>query len=155
MPNRTPVQWNKLLKSGNRIFVGSNAAVPNALIDNLIENSKGLHDIEVVHMLTMGENVWAKKEHSDLFKVNAFFLGPGTREAVAEGYADYTPCFLSEIPKLFQDGILPVDAALVSVGQSTRSTRLLLVRGRGRRGFRGLPCGGQGDRADQFADARH
>jgi len=115
MLKNTPIQWNKLLKSGNRIFIGSNAAVPNALIDDLIENSKGLHDIEVVHMLTMGKNVWAKKEHSDLFKVNAFFLGPGTRDAVASGYADYTPCFLSEIPGLFEDQILPLDAALVSV----------------------------------------
>ena len=115
MVNNTPIQWNRLLKSGDRIFVGSNAAVPNTLIDNLIENSEGLHDIEVVHMLTMGANVWAKKEHSNLFKVNAFFLGPGTRDAVADGYADYTPCFLSEIPGLFQDQILPLDAALVSV----------------------------------------
>jgi acyl-CoA hydrolase/GNAT superfamily N-acetyltransferase len=115
VPNESPIQWNKLLKSGNRIFVGSNAAVPNALIDNLIENGKGLHDIEVVHMLTLGENAWARKEHSDLFKVNAFFLGPGTRDAVADGYGDYTPCFLSEIPGLFLDEILPLDAALVSV----------------------------------------
>jgi len=113
--NKTPIRWNELLKSGNRIFVGSNAAVPNALIDNLIENGKGLHDIEVVHMLTLGENAWARKEHSDLFKVNAFFLGPGTRDAVADGYGDYTPCFLSEIPGLFLDEVLPLDAALVSV----------------------------------------
>ena len=41
------------------------------------------------------------------------FLGPSSREAVNEGYADYTPCFLSEIPGLFQDQILPSDAALV------------------------------------------
>ena len=82
MPNQPPIPWKNLLESGNRIFVGSNAAVPNALMNNLIENSQGLHDIEVVHILTMGENVWAKKEHSDLFKVNAFFLGPGTRDAV-------------------------------------------------------------------------
>ncbi len=115
MPSQPPIPWNKLLESGNRIFVGSNAAVPHALMRNLIENSQELHDIEVVHILTMGENVWAKIEHSDLFKVNAFFLGPGTRDAVADGYADYTPCFLSEIPGLFEDGILPLDAALVMV----------------------------------------
>ena len=109
------IPWNNLIESGNRIFVGSNAAVPHALMQNLIENSQGLHDIEVVHILTMGDNAWARKEHSDLFKVNSFFLGPSTRDAVADGYADYTPCFLSEIPGLFEDGILPLDAALVMV----------------------------------------
>ena len=31
------------------------------------------------------------------------------------GYADYTPCFLSEIPSLFSDGILELDVALIMV----------------------------------------
>ena len=115
MSNSSPINWHQFLESGNRIFIGSNAAVPNALIQNLIDNARDLHDIEVVHILTMGENVWTRKEHSNLFKVNTLFIGPGSREAVAEGYADYTPCFLSEIPGLFQDGILPLDAALIMV----------------------------------------
>lgn len=112
----TSVQWEDYLKSGHRIFIGSNAAVPNALIDNLIENSAQLHDIETVHILTFSDNVWAKPEHKDLFKVNTLFIGgKNVREAVAEGRADYTPCFISEIPTLFKQNILPLDAALVMV----------------------------------------
>lgn len=107
--------WKKLLKSGDRIFIGSNAAVPNALIGNLIENSRDLHDIEVVHIFTLGDNVWASKKHGDLFKINSLFISPGIRDAVADGYADYTPCFLSEIPGLFRDGVLPLDAALITL----------------------------------------
>ena len=57
------INWNDYLKSGDRIFIGSHAAVPNALIDNLIANSNKLHDIEAVHILTLSENVWAKPEH--------------------------------------------------------------------------------------------
>ena len=68
--HRDSVKWGDYLQSGNRIFIGSNAAVPNALIDDLIANSHGLHDIETVHILTLSENVWAKAEHKDLFKVN-------------------------------------------------------------------------------------
>ena len=115
MPKKSDINWKKLIKSGGRIFVGSNAAVPNTLIRHLIDNSRDLHDIEVVHILTMGENIWARKKYSDLFKINALFLGPASREAVNQGYADYTPCFLSEIPGLFTDHILPLDAALVMV----------------------------------------
>ena len=96
------VNWRDYLKSGSRIFIGSNAAVPNALIDNLIANSDGLHDIETVHILTLSENKWAEPQHKDLFKVNAFFIGgKNIREAIAEGRADYTPTFISDIPKLF------------------------------------------------------
>lgn len=110
------VQWQDFIQSGNRIFIGSNAAVPNALVDHLIEHSEQLHDIETVHILTLSENVWAKKEHQQLFKVNSLFIGgKNVREAVAEGRADYTPCFISEIPTLFRKNILPLDAALIMV----------------------------------------
>ncbi|MCP3674550.1 MAG: GNAT family N-acetyltransferase [Gammaproteobacteria bacterium] len=112
----TPINWQEYLKSGDRMFIGSNAAVPNALIDNLIENSQNLHDIEVVHILTLSEDVWAEPEHKDLFKVNALFIGgKKIRKAVAEGRADYTPCFLSEVPTLFEENILPLDVALIMV----------------------------------------
>ncbi|WP_085296863.1 GNAT family N-acetyltransferase [Cognaticolwellia mytili] len=113
---KSAIDWSKYLKSGNRIFIGSNAAVPNALIDDLIANSAGLHDIEAVHILTLSENVWADVEHRDLFKVNAFFIGgEKIRKAIREGRADYTPSFLSEIPKLFNENILPLDVALIMV----------------------------------------
>ena len=110
------VNWEKYLKSGNRIFIGSNAAVPNALIDNLIANSNQLHDIETVHILTLSENVWAKPEHKDLFKVNSLFIGgKNIREAIAEGRGDYTPCFISDVPRLFSENSLPLDVALIMV----------------------------------------
>jgi acyl-CoA hydrolase/GNAT superfamily N-acetyltransferase len=115
MAVNSSVDWKNLVKSGDRLFIGSNAAVPNKLIRDLIEKGKNLNDIEVVHILTMGENLWIEKEHEKIFKVNALFLGPATREAVSNGYADYTPCFLSEIPGLFLNETLPLDAALVMV----------------------------------------
>lgn len=113
---RHNLDWPDLLKSGNRIFIGSNAAVPNALIDDLIVNAKQLHDIEVVHIQTFSDDKWVEPQYKDLFKVNTLFIsGQKVRAAVAEGRADYTPCFLSEIPTLFSTDILPLDAALVMV----------------------------------------
>ncbi|TMM42678.1 GNAT family N-acetyltransferase [Colwellia ponticola] len=113
---RDSVKWGDYLKSGDRIFIGSHAAVPNALIDDLIANSQGLHDIETVHILTLSDNVWAKAEHKDLFKVNSLFIGgKNIREAIAEGRGDYTPCFISDVPRLFAENSLPLDAALIMV----------------------------------------
>lgn len=114
--HRHNLDWPDLLKSGNRIFIGSNAAVPNALIDDLIANANQLHDIEVVHIQTFSADKWVEPQYKDLFKVNTLFIsGQKVRAAVAEGRADYTPCFLSEIPTLFSTDILPLDAALVMV----------------------------------------
>lgn len=110
------VDWQSLLNSGNRVFIGSNAGVPNALIDSLIEDAKSLNDIELTHISTLSDNKWALPEYAARFKINTFFIhGDLIRQAVDEGRADYTPCFLSEISSLFTDDTLPLDAALIMV----------------------------------------
>lgn len=112
----TSIDWSSILKSGQRIFIGSHAAVPTQLIDDLIAHSENLHDIEVVQLMTLSDNKWARPEHQQLFKVNTFFIGGDTvRQAVNEGRADYTPSFMSDIPNLFENGILPLDVALIMV----------------------------------------
>ncbi|WP_337843197.1 GNAT family N-acetyltransferase [Rheinheimera sp.] len=108
--------WQDLLQSGHRIFIGSHAAAPQALLADLMTHAKGLHDIELVQMMVLGDNPWVEPGLQDLFKVNALFIGgEQVRQAVAEGRADYTPCFMSEIPSLFKQEVLPLDAALVMV----------------------------------------
>lgn len=108
--------WQSLIKSGCRLFVGGNASVPYVLVQHLIDNSAGLSDIELVHMLALGDTRWVREEYKNLFKANTFFIGgKAMRQAVDQGRADYTPVFLSEISSLFSDGTLSLDAALVNV----------------------------------------
>ncbi len=111
-----PAKWPDLIKSGQRIFIGSHAAVPHALIHNLLANSNYLHDVEIVQVAAFGDNQWAEPKYLRNFKVNTLFIGgEQVRKAVAEGRADYTPAFMSDIPSLFTDEILPLDAALIMV----------------------------------------
>jgi acetyl-CoA hydrolase len=49
------------------------------------------------------------------FRINTLFISANVRQAVHEGRADFTPCFLSEVPLLFRDGHLPLDVALIHV----------------------------------------
>ncbi|TFH31978.1 MAG: acetyl-CoA hydrolase/transferase family protein, partial [Anaerolineales bacterium] len=42
-------------------------------------------------------------------------ISPNVRDAVQEGRADFTPVLLSEVPLLFKDGHLPLDAVLIQV----------------------------------------
>jgi len=66
-------------------------------------------------MLTVGSAPHARKVYDQNFRHNSLFVGPGVRSAVAEGLADYTPIFLSEIPELFRSGRMPLDVALIQV----------------------------------------
>ncbi|TVR51271.1 MAG: GNAT family N-acetyltransferase [Puniceicoccaceae bacterium] len=110
-----PAQWPTLIHPGSRVFLGSGAACPHALIAEMLKQARDLKDIELVHILTLGDCPWTEPALADTFSTNTFFLGAATRRAYAAGRADYTPCFLSEIPGLFADRVLPLDAALVMV----------------------------------------
>ena len=78
---------------------------------------KGLTDTEIVHILTLGVAPYAEERLGKRFRHNAYFIGPNVRNAVAEGRADYTPIFLSEIPRLFRQRRVMIDFALITVSE--------------------------------------
>ena len=92
------------IKSGTRLLVGSGCAEPQTLVKALIEGHSSIHDLELVHLLTLGRADYVDDKYAGHFRHNAFFIGSNVREAVADGRADYTPIFLSEIPALIKRG---------------------------------------------------
>jgi len=105
----------EFIKTGDHIFIGSACGEPQYLVKGLVEKADHLADNEILHVHTLGVAPYAKPRYSDRFRLNAFFVGINTRQAVAEGRADYTPVFLSELPRLISRGIVPVDVALIQV----------------------------------------
>ncbi len=103
------------IKSGQRVFIGSNCAEPQTLVEALTDRAHRLADTEIVQILTLGVAPYAEPRFQDHFRTNAFFIGGNVREAINECRADYTPIFLSEIPALFRSGQLPIDYALIQV----------------------------------------
>ncbi len=103
------------ISSGQRIFVQGAAATPGVLLDALAARAGELRDIELVHLHLAGTAPHAAPACAGAFRVNALFVGPNMREAVATGRADYLPVFLSEVPLLFRRGVLPLDVALLHV----------------------------------------
>ena len=110
-----PTDWPVLVRPGSRLFVGSYAAAPLALVDSLLTQSTLLVDVEIVHQCTLGRTPWIEAKLDGHLKANSLFLGPGVMEATAAGRADYTPAFCFEIPSLFRHRVLGIDVALVQV----------------------------------------
>jgi acyl-CoA hydrolase len=104
----------RLIKSGDRVFTSGNAATPRLLLRALIERKQEVENIELVHLLLIGDEFSAPGLEGH-FRHNALFVGPADRQAVNAGKADYTPIFLSEIPALFSSGLLPLDVAVLQV----------------------------------------
>jgi len=105
----------RVVRSGHHIFVGSGAAAPQYLVERLTARADYLHAAEIVHIMTLGIAPYAMPPVKESFRHNAFFVGPNVRDAVAAGEADYTPIFLSEVPRLFRSGRVPIDVALIQV----------------------------------------
>lgn len=103
-----------VVADGMRVLMGSGAAAPESLIAAFCVRALGLRNVEACQILTLGDAPYAAAAFAGHVRPNAFFIGANTREAVAEGRADFTPVFLSEIASLLR-GPLPIDVALVQV----------------------------------------
>lgn len=104
-----------IIKSGDRIFGHGSACTPNLLYDELAKQSSRLQNVEMVSITQQGNVEIAKPQYKDNFYINSLFTSAPVREAVNSENGDYVPIFLSEIPILFKNGILPIDVALITV----------------------------------------
>ena len=103
------------VQSQKRIYFGSGAGVPQTLVNALVQRANTLENVEITHMLHFGEAPYVEPQYAKSFFHNALFIGTNVRKAVQNGQAHFTPVFLSEIPKLFYSGILPLDIAFVQL----------------------------------------
>ncbi len=112
---KTPKRALSRLKSGHRVFLGTGCGEPTVLVEAMTRIAGNLADVEIVELLTKGNAPYAEKKFASCFKINSFFIGHNVREVIQEGRGDYTPVLMSDIPRLFDSGQLPLDVALIQV----------------------------------------
>ena len=105
----------KEVKSGDRVFLQGAAMTPNELIDGLCERHSELENVELISIHTEGSAKYVEEPYCNTFRLNSCFVGGNVRKAVNTPNAGYIPIFLSEIPWLFKNNILPLDVAIVQV----------------------------------------
>ncbi len=111
----TPAEAVARLRAGNRVFVGTGCGTPTVLVEALVKRAHELADVEIIHLLTMGDAPYADRKLTECFLVNSFFIGANIRSHIQEGLGDYTPIMLIDIPHLFDSGQIPLDAVLIQV----------------------------------------
>jgi acyl-CoA hydrolase len=84
-------------------------------VEALVKRSHELADVEIIHLLTMGDAPYADRKLTECFLVNSFFIGANIRSHIQEGLGDYTPIMLIDIPHLLDSGQIPLDAVLIQV----------------------------------------
>jgi 4-hydroxybutyrate CoA-transferase len=104
----------KMVRSHDRVFVGGNVAAPIPMLYALRERAGTLEQVELLHLLFVGEDPLASADMAGHFRHTVLFVGSADREAVQEGRAAYLPVHLHDIPQLFKSGALPIRVAIVS-----------------------------------------
>jgi acyl-CoA hydrolase len=89
---------------GDRIFIGTGCGEPQHLVGTLLRyiqnNPKAFLDAELMNIVTLGVAPYTDEKFRYNFRLNSFFVGNNTRNAVNRASADYTPIFLSAVPEL-------------------------------------------------------
>jgi acyl-CoA hydrolase len=105
------------IRPGDRIFVGTGCGEPQYLVRSLLnfvnDQPKAFLDAELMNIVTLGVAPYTDEKFRNNFRLNSFFIGESTRNAVNEATADYTPIFLSNLPDLIRSDRLPLDVALI------------------------------------------
>lgn len=105
----------KIINSGDKIVVQPGCAAPLELIRAMVKRKDELEDVQIYHILIVGDLPYVQPGMEKHFKHKAFFIGGNTRKAVNDGRAEFIPIFLSEVTMLFKKGLLKADVALINV----------------------------------------
>lgn len=109
----------RAIRSGMRVFLHGASATPTPLAEALCARPE-LEGVELCHLHTAGPAPFAEPGVEKRVRSVSFFAAGPVREAIAAGRADFIPVFLSDIPGLFRDGTMPLNAALVQVSPPDR-----------------------------------
>jgi acyl-CoA hydrolase len=104
-----------VVKSGQHVFMQGAAASPTILLEAMVRRAPELEDVKIIHMHAEGPAPHLAPDMVGHFRHKALFIGPNARQAINEGRAEFIPVFLSDIPRLFDQGIIPLDVALINV----------------------------------------
>ena len=115
---RSALDAIKLIKPGQRVFIGSSCGEPQYLIRTLSEASSRLTDIEIVRLLALENTpltLIANKTMDHSLNIRSFYLGSAKPQGLARNKRFITPMNLSAIPRLFRSRRLPIHVALIQV----------------------------------------
>jgi len=113
----SPDEAVKVIRSGDHIHLSSVASSPQCLINAMCDRGRAgdFRNVHIHHLHTEGPAPYANAEFEGIFQLDSFFVGANVRNQTQAGYADYIPVFLSETQRLYREGYLPCNVAMVQV----------------------------------------
>ena len=100
-----------VVRPGDKVFVGSACATPRSLVEALERLSRP--GVVLVHFLT--DRVGTGDPPRTRYRHRVFYVGRDVRALGESGWVDYLPLSLADVPKLFRNGQIQLDVAMIQV----------------------------------------
>lgn len=113
----TAAEAVKSIKSGDHVFFGHCVGESKLLAEAMVANAAAYKNVTVHHMVSLSPGAYTAPEYAENFRCDLIFCGGGTRNAIAEGRGDFTPCFFHEYPILIRKGVIPCDVLMTLVSK--------------------------------------
>lgn len=104
----------KHIKDGDTVVMSECAGVPRKVIKTLAAHHADYHNVQIYHMLTLGEGECFAPECYENFCHLTNFVGANSRQAVWSGAGQFFPAYFKDVPGMLGREI-PCDVAVVTV----------------------------------------
>ena len=117
-------QAARIVKNGDRIYVGSMCSEPKTIIRAL--EASFVEDVEMVQFVGGSEASRLAAGEWGRFQMKTFFSGVRDRDSRDMSEYNYIPLFHSQIPVFFRNRRIPIDVAIIQVSEPDRFGRFSL-----------------------------
>jgi len=108
----------RLIRSGQRVFIGSSCGEPQHLVNALMDNAEFFSDVEIVRLLSLEGSLMslmADEYRGHKFHVRSIYQGSDQTKSLQANRRFITPLTLGAVPALFKKKMLPLHFALIQV----------------------------------------
>jgi acyl-CoA hydrolase/GNAT superfamily N-acetyltransferase len=108
----------RMIRSGQRVFIGSSCGEPQHLVNALMDNAGYFSDVEIVRLLSLEGSLlalMADEYRGHKFHVRCIYQGSDQTKGLRANKRFITPITLYAVPDLFKRGLLPLHFALIQV----------------------------------------
>ncbi len=115
---KTIEQAIQLIKSGQRVFIGSYCGEPQALVKGLADAYRRLTDVDIIRLMSREITPLtriADETRDKNMNIRSIYLGSAKSSELSKNKRFYTPVNMAAIPGLFSSRRIPIDVALIQV----------------------------------------
>jgi acyl-CoA hydrolase/RimJ/RimL family protein N-acetyltransferase len=108
----------RLIRSGQRVFIGSACGEPQKLVRGLVDHANLFTGLEIVRMMSQESaplHEIVTKTAASGFSIRHIYLGAASSVHFQNNLRFITPMNMSDVPSLFKSRKLPINVALIQV----------------------------------------